>query len=323
MISITEQELKWVAQEKGYRPEILEKVYRLLDLLEVFMAVPFLKERLVLKGGTAINLFCTQNLPRLSLDLDLNYIGGIDRETMLHEKTELERIVLDLCRLQDYTLHRNPKAHAGGKMVLIYPSLLGTKGRLELDINYLYRSPLWVPEWQYSLNWPKRIGMSVLDIHELAAGKLHALLDRVAARDLFDSHQLLTQWQLERSKLRLAFTVYAGMRNKSWQQMSSDNIKFDVKDIRNKLIPVLRRDIIPSTKAWEIQSWAEQLVSECKTAFQNFLPFNQKEIAFLTCLEEQGEIRPELLSADEAFCQQVRRHPLLKWKIQQRERAMQ
>jgi hypothetical protein len=54
VISITEQELKTVAREQGYRPEILEKVYRLLDLLETFMAVPLLKEKLVLKE-------CAQN----------------------------------------------------------------------------------------------------------------------------------------------------------------------------------------------------------------------------------------------------------------------
>ncbi len=150
MLSINEQELKFIAQERGYRPEILEKVYRLLDLLEAFMAVPLLKEKMVLKGGTAINLFCTQDLPRLSLDLDFNYIGSLERETMLREKVEIERIIIDLCNLQGYTLHRNPQAHAGGKMVLIYPSILGTKGQLELDIYYLYRSPIWPIEWQYS-----------------------------------------------------------------------------------------------------------------------------------------------------------------------------
>ncbi|MDF1796944.1 MAG: hypothetical protein P1U63_10450 [Coxiellaceae bacterium] len=63
MISITEQELRFEADAHGYRPEILEKVYRLLGLLEVFMAIPYLKERLVLKGGTAINLFFTTDLP--------------------------------------------------------------------------------------------------------------------------------------------------------------------------------------------------------------------------------------------------------------------
>src|ERR1700733_14669807 len=37
-----------------------------------------------LKGGTAINLFI-QNLPRLSVDIDLTYLPTEDRETSLHK----------------------------------------------------------------------------------------------------------------------------------------------------------------------------------------------------------------------------------------------
>jgi predicted nucleotidyltransferase component of viral defense system len=45
------------AQETGFRPEILEKALQLLHLLESFLSHPYLRDRLVLKGGTALNLF--------------------------------------------------------------------------------------------------------------------------------------------------------------------------------------------------------------------------------------------------------------------------
>lgn len=45
----------------------------------------------------------------------------------------------------------------------------------------------------------------LLDIHELAAGKLSALFNRSASRDWFDAHYLLTQMPLDTKKLRLAF----------------------------------------------------------------------------------------------------------------------
>jgi len=47
---------------------------------------PFLNTRLVLKGGTAINLFYL-DLARLSVDIDLSYIGQIERGPMLDEKS--------------------------------------------------------------------------------------------------------------------------------------------------------------------------------------------------------------------------------------------
>lgn len=317
MITITEQQLKKEAKSRGYRPEMLEKVYRLLDLLNIFMNTPFLKERLVLKGGTAINLFYTTQLPRLSVDLDFNYIGSTDREVMLKDKIEIERIILDLCYRERYELHRNPRAHAGGKMVLVYASLLGTKGRLEIDLNYLFRIPLWDTEWRYSPDWPKRTGVSVLNIHELAAGKLHALLGREASRDLFDSYQLLTQWPLDKKKLRLAFTVYAGMERDNWRRIGVNNIQFTVKDIRDKLVPVLQQNQLVETNHHAIQAWAEKLAKGCKTALGAILPFNENEIAFLECLEKHGEIKPELISGEESFCFAVKKHPSLLWRSKQ------
>ena len=47
-------------------------------LLENFRAHPFLKHRCALKGGTALNLFLF-DVPRLSVDIDLNYIASAER----------------------------------------------------------------------------------------------------------------------------------------------------------------------------------------------------------------------------------------------------
>lgn len=320
MPMISEQELKNEATQRGYRPEILEKVYHLLDLLETFMEVPYLRERLVLKGGSAINLFCSEQLRRLSVDLDFNYIGALDRETMKKEKVELEAIILDVCQRRRYSLHRNPRAHAGGKMVLVYSSVYGHKGRLEIDFNYVFRVPLWAPEQHFSLDWPKRTQAVVLDIHELAAGKLHALLGREASRDLFDSYQLLTQWPLDQDKLRLAFTVYASMERDHWERIGVNNVTFIVKEVRDQLIPVLHKEQLSSFSTNVIKQWANHLVEETKAGLlRTVLPFNDNEIAFLDCLQQHKEIRPELISSDEVFCQRVKEHPLLKWRIQQNQ----
>ncbi len=66
------------AQATGIRPDVLEKVAHLLGLLDALRSHPFLKEKLVLKGGTALNLFVF-DVPRLSVGIDLNYVGAEDR----------------------------------------------------------------------------------------------------------------------------------------------------------------------------------------------------------------------------------------------------
>jgi hypothetical protein len=194
------------AGASGFRPEILEKVLHLLRLLEAIRRHPYLKDRLVLKGGTALNLF-EFDVPRLSVDIDLNYIGAVDVEVMKAERPRVEQALSDVCNRSELTVERRAKEHAGGKWQLRYASALGGGANLQVDINFMLRVPL----WPVVLRDSKKIGsfqtqqIPLLDINQLAAAKLAALLARHAARDLFDAHQLLTQVKLDDSKLRLPY----------------------------------------------------------------------------------------------------------------------
>ena len=112
---LSPERLQREATATGFRVEILEKVARLLDLLDGFNRHPYLKGRLVLKGGTALNLFVF-DVPRLSIDIDLNYVGQIDREAMLAERPEVERALEAVCRRAEIAVDYTPGAHAGGNM---------------------------------------------------------------------------------------------------------------------------------------------------------------------------------------------------------------
>jgi predicted nucleotidyltransferase component of viral defense system len=65
-------ELNRQAREIGFVRDTFEKVCRLTDVLTFFGRDPLLADSLALKGGTAINLTIF-NLPRLSVDIDLDY----------------------------------------------------------------------------------------------------------------------------------------------------------------------------------------------------------------------------------------------------------
>ena len=71
---LNQADIQREAASTGFRSEVLEKVIRLVELLDGLRSHPFLKKRVVLKGGTALNLLVFQ-IPRLSYDIDLNYIG--------------------------------------------------------------------------------------------------------------------------------------------------------------------------------------------------------------------------------------------------------
>ena len=63
------------AETTGFRPDMLEKVAHLLGLLNALRSHPYLNGKLVLKGGTALNLFVFA-APRLSVDIDPNCVGA-------------------------------------------------------------------------------------------------------------------------------------------------------------------------------------------------------------------------------------------------------
>ena len=65
------------AVKSKFNRDTYEKVLRLIDVLEFINQDEFLKNKLALKGGTAINLL-EFDLPRLSVDIDLDYTINSD-----------------------------------------------------------------------------------------------------------------------------------------------------------------------------------------------------------------------------------------------------
>ena len=161
------------AERVGFEGRALEKVARLLHLLERINRDEYLTNRLALKGGTAIHQFYLE-APRLSVDLDFNYLGSADREAMLAERPEVERRLQELLVQEEYTIHRVPGEHAGGKWRLRYGDLFGTRSTLEVDLAYLYRVPLYPAVRKDS--WAGigfgAHGIALVSFPELAAGKL-------------------------------------------------------------------------------------------------------------------------------------------------------
>jgi predicted nucleotidyltransferase component of viral defense system len=310
---LSEDDLQREAASTGFRPEVLEQVIRSIELLEGLRSHPFLKKRVVLKGGTALNLFVF-DVPRLSVDIDLNYTGAADRETMLAERPKVEQAIEAVCGRLGIQIKRVPGEYAGGKWRLSYTRVTGQPGGLEVDVNFMLRTPLWHPILADS----KRIGsfcvtaVPMLDLHELAAGKLAALFGRAASRDLFDVRELLGSADLDTEKLRLGFIVYGGISRRDWRTVSLDDVHVDPTDVDRQLVPLLRAHFAPPRA--QIVEWTELLIAECRDLLSAVLPMTASEIEFLDRLSEYGEIVPELLTSDEDLQSTIASHPGLRWK---------
>jgi len=307
-LNLTLPDLTAEVAATGFPAETLEKSIRLVSLLNSFRSHPFLKTRIALKGGTALNLFIF-DVPRLSVDVDLNYIGAPDRETMLAERPKLEQALQAVCGREGLTVKGLPSEHAGGKWRLSYAAASGRSGNLELDVNYLLRTPLWPAELadSHPVGSFQATQVRVLDLHELAAGKLAALLSRNVSRDVFDAVQLLRREGLDRAKLRLGFVVYGGFNRKNWRTVSTKDVRLDAPELKSQLLPTLRPGALPKTKL-------RALVSDCRELLSAVLPLTRDESEFIRRLNDRGEIVPGLLTHDRAIQKIVQEHPALHWK---------
>ena len=313
VVIFSSSEILPVAESTGFNANLIEKVLHLLHLLSMLISHPFLKGKLALKGGSALNLFLF-NIPRLSVDIDLNYIGAIERDKMMADRPKIEQAFQAVFSREGFTVKRKPVEHAGGKWRMSYQSFTGSSGNLEVDLNFMFRQPLWDVRSVDSqfLGDLRATNIPVLDIHELAAGKLCALMARQQGRDLFDSHQLLNHNDLKQKQLRLAFVVYGAMNRKDWRTVSLQDIDFAADELSHQLLPLFHMK--SATGDESPVSYGKRLVKECRDRLSVVLPFTDSETEFLNLLLDKGEIVPSLLTTDKDLQERISRHPLLDWK---------
>ena len=302
----------WMIQEKTqFNTDNIEKVLRLLEILNDIFTHPVLKKFYALKGGTALNLFYFK-IPRLSVDIDLNY-QGLDRGEMLENKEEHEKIFQELFLDKGYMVKRMPEEHAGGKWRLNYKNIIGQDQNLEVDLAYMLRVPLMPVEVRSSNDFCGFLAQNIriLNIHELAAGKFCALLSRCKPRDLFDAHLLLHNISWDKQKLRECFTTYAAFNKEDFSKINDlGEIKFDLSQFKAQLMATLPTGSVELSP----EEYLNKLVMECRAKLDIILPFSNSEKKFLEEVNFTGNVYPELVSLDETMQINIKSHPMLAWK---------
>ncbi len=291
--------------------ETLEKVVRLGELLGLIFEHPFLRSQVLLKGGTALNLML-EAPRRLSVDIDLNYFGAIGREMMLTEKPKILDAVQRLAAGLGYGVVPRKGDHAGSGFVLNYTNALDTPDRVEIDISFTTRVPLAAP-FECRIWQPDALDRPLARLcarEELIAGKLRALVDRVAARDVYDTNFLPSlsdePWPSHHQK-RL-FVFYSGTLPQPLSTYSVDRIdRLTDQEVRSSLMPMLSFGSALDTE--QMKSYAKQILSP-------MLKLDDEELAFVSALSN-GELRSEFLfPLDSELAEKLSQHPHLLWKAQ-------
>ncbi|GAB4247457.1 MAG: nucleotidyl transferase AbiEii/AbiGii toxin family protein [Thermoleophilia bacterium] len=281
----------------------------MLELLSEIGRHPFLKDRLILHGGTALNVFHL-SLPRLSIDIDVLYVGQVPREGMLSEREEVKANLLTLFRQLDYLVSEPTDEHAGLTYRLQYA---GEHGRdfLKVDLGFLNRSPLLPSERLPCPFCQPPVSFGVLAYLELIAGKLKALVERrhAALRDLYDLYRVAGLGRHDVARLRPIAVYY-------WSLASTFPSPFEggVVDRFTGMEAELESDLYPVLSSYDRPSLAT--MQEAVATFVDEVRPDAKGEEYLR-LMELGEYHPELLFGQQPdMLEPARQSPAARWKVQ-------
>ena len=311
-MSVSLEYLELCSAQTGYAIIPLEKVVRLGEIAADIARHPFLGKVLALKGGTALNL-CLDQPSRLSVDLDFNYIGHLERDKMLIDRPQVEEALVKLAGRKAYRIQKSADAFAGRKIYLTYRSVTGKNDRIEVDLNFLFRLPIagTAAQEMWQPGELERPTVRIVSFQEILVGKLLAYLERSAARDAWDLAYLSAQAKeiMISERFRSWFIALSAILDHPLTTYTRDFIEKRITDrtVTEQLAPMLIGQTAPIQPSDLIErSWA--IISP-------LMMLSDNEAKYISSIQH-GEVYPELLFMDDAEeGKRVALHPAILWKL--------
>ena len=306
-MNYSKQYISEVSEQTVFIANNIEKVIRLLDVLDFIFAKSSFKDALSLKGGTAINLLHT-NLKRLSVDIDLDYHRHLDKDKTFKDRKLILQELDDYMKKEGYSISNKSR----GSAILVsrtysYLSASGNNDNIKVEINFIDRISLY-PTVTTSVNYfGKSVDIIAASKEELYGMKLSALINRSKARDLYDANYLFTDINdIDEKTLKKCLIFYLSLDG-----MYEIN-KIDYKSIRDIKFIAVRKELNPVLKRGE-QFDLKNVQEKTIEKLIHFLTLDENEKLYL--LEfSKGNYVPSLLF-DEEVANRAINHPMAKWRI--------
>ena len=235
-MNYSKQYINEIAQKSGFLANNTEKVIRLLDVLKfINEELNRISHQLILKGGTAINLIYT-NLTRLSVDIDLDYVGSLEKEQTLKDRERILESLDNYMLKEGYSVSSKSRGSAIlASRTYAYINAYGNRDNIKVEINFIDRIHI-LPIVNRKINYfDKEVMIKAPSEEELFAMKICALIDRSKPRDLYDTFRLKNDFlNLEKDKLRKLTVFYLSLDGifelnensfKGIEAVSQDSIK--------------------------------------------------------------------------------------------------
>jgi len=303
---------KELSRKYGFNIREMEKVCRISDLLEDISAVRFLRDRLSLYGGTALTFIYSDEILRLSIDLDLNY-RHLDAKDWGEVRNEIDERIKDLLYRREYEksdIAISP-SYPLTRFTVEYTNILESKDNFKIEIGYMRRYPILKTD---TLAAFKHIGtQETFQIktpikEELFANKWCALLYRRTPRDLFDVYQI-TKMDLNLEVFRKCAIIDSLMRGKP--KLYKINIEETINEIP---IDSSLRNLLQAEKfsKFDFKKMTERTINFSKEVIENL---TENEIKAIDQFFELKTFQPNLIDEKGILHEKIKQHPAILWAL--------
>ena len=308
-MSYSEDYISEFGKQTGFINSNIEKVVRLMDVLNfIHKELDTYFDKLVLKGGTAINLMYT-NLARLSVDIDLDYIGSLEKEQTLKDKKLILEALDAFMVKEGYSVSDKSR----GSVILAsrtyaYTNAFGNRDNIKVEINFIDRIHVGPNVRKLVKYFDKEVMVQTCLEEELFAMKICALIDRSKPRDLFDVNKLKKHLPyLDKERLRKLTVFYMSLDAIfELSEKTFDKIKGISQDsVKKELLPVLSK----GTK-FDLATAKEEAIA----FLEDLLVLTDDEKQYLEEFSN-GNFNPQLLFNIPSDVERAAKHPMAKWRV--------
>ena len=302
------------ALDAGFREDTAEKVLRLLEILRDLESFAETKGRFTLKGGTALNVFHLEGVPRLSVDIDLIATGFPDAAPRSGERQRVIKLVEDRVKSLGYKTQKDDSEDSGCTIYCNYRNALGTPDQVKIDLDFVGRETFLATDRKAG---PKMFSAQDLRFPtlapaELLAQKLVAVAYRAHARDLYDMQKMLTKEWHKLERARELYLAQSFLKDFDWYRLDYP-IKLALSDYRPELLEDVLRRKEPAPTLDSLRTLARAALHPRFTVASEADHGLRKALLAgdLTALGRiAGETRPEELA-------RLARSPALLWRLEQ------
>lgn len=314
MFSYTKKEVVMLAQELNVQKQTLERVLRLIDVLKFINTDEYLKEKLALKGGTAINLVF-YNCTRLSVDIDFDYIGSIEREQMISDRALIEAKLLSYMQESNiqYRSDKTKKTHALDSFVFNYSNMFNAIDMIKVEINYMNRIHLFECEKRtITLQLKDKVEVLVLNKFDLFASKVNALINRTTIRDIYDVNNMIINKTIENDEFNLfkKCVIFYSLLS----SFDKANIKVLFEECKNRMNAFIGKRVpqyLTATLKQNEEFDINNAVNNISELLDNILKgLTENEITFIKSFPN---VIVDLFDND-LIDEKVKKHPMIIWK---------